>query len=121
MRGLEEEFSILFVSIGVFTSMNSLIVKKWLGVVKGFPEFTIFVEFFPSLRFLLLSEENLKTKGFIIFIVSPSELCVGKRHFYSRSFSGSIPFPPRVLSSRHPATKSSFLLLSQGFLYSGIF
>lgn len=74
MSGLEEGFSTLVAFTGVTPSVNSLVLKKRFDAVKGFPKFTVIIEFFSRLRLLLSIEENRKTKGSITFI--------GKRHFW---------------------------------------
>lgn len=84
MSGLEEGCATLVAFIGVTSSMNPLVLKKWFDAVKGFPKFIVFIEFLPSLGLLLSIEENRNTKGSVTSIdAPPSKLRVGKRHFCS--------------------------------------
>lgn len=52
VSGLEEGFSTLVAFTGVTSSVNSLVLKKRSDAVKGFPKFTVIIEFVSSLRLL---------------------------------------------------------------------
>ena len=77
MSGLEEGFSILRAFIVVSPSVNSLVLEEWFDAMKGFPKFTVFIEFLSSLRLLLSIEEKRKTKGFITFMDTLPQLNYG--------------------------------------------